>query len=311
MISNEEPTETDYDLIPSTSKPTSKPSINSQFSLQNGKVFQTIFENASDYGLSKSDQELLLEGRQLMITYTRLGFIIGAMISPLPFFWKSKALIKSFPPLVSNQTHQPDLKAIKARVWWITQSVGFTTLGSALGSWIGFYFGLKGLNRRIDRADGVRNRFEKALEDASGRIADGNVNAKRSGSGRDENENQDQDRFENPSNLDSNSTSTSNPTSIITTSTKSRWEELRNEKLTKPSRWEEIRGTQSKSNPIPELNKPFPTTTTTTTTTRNRNQDEMDTNTKEIQRIEFEELLEKERRVCSIEDESLKNSKVS
>ncbi|KAH9815445.1 hypothetical protein DFH28DRAFT_1057322 [Melampsora americana] len=294
----------DLDFNHQNQSSSSTHSIKSQFSLQNGKVFQTIFEKASEYGLSKSDQEVLLDGRQSMITYTRLGFMIGAMIAPLPLFIKSKSSFHTLPVLISTKTNQPNWKAIKSRVWWIGKSVTLTTLGSALGSWFGFYFGLKGLNKRIDQMDGMRDRFEKALEAASDKTQIGNQDRvgfenERDEVGFDLNLIQESDQKKEEERIENRLNSTSNPSlSTHSSLSGSRWEELRKERLSKPSTWDQIREEHFKSNLITDLNRSNPSTERVS----RRKRDEDESNSKELQRIEFEELLEKERRLCR-EDE--------
>ncbi|OAV98705.1 hypothetical protein PTTG_08901 [Puccinia triticina 1-1 BBBD Race 1] len=136
-----------------------------EFSLANGQIFQRVIENPARFNLSPADRLLLEEGRQSMINRTRFGFLLGATLSPLPLFRGQYAIanLRKLPPLMDRVTQQPNPAVIRARLFWIAQSVVLTTLGSGLGTWLGFKLGLRAMEQSLAGLPGCRERVMEAF----------------------------------------------------------------------------------------------------------------------------------------------------
>ncbi|KAI9628671.1 hypothetical protein KEM48_011457 [Puccinia striiformis f. sp. tritici PST-130] len=81
---------------------------------------------------------LLEEGRTSMINRTRYG--------------------------PSNTKTESDV--IRARLFWIAQSVVLTTIGSGLGTWLGFKLGLRSMENSLSSLPGSRQRVMEAFNQA-------------------------------------------------------------------------------------------------------------------------------------------------
>ncbi|POW08082.1 hypothetical protein PSHT_09708 [Puccinia striiformis] len=135
-----------------------------EFSLTNGQVM----ENPSRFNLNPTDRLLLEEGRTSMINRTRYGFLLGATLSPLPLFRGQYAIsnLRNLPPLIDRVTQKPNPTVIRARLFWIAQSVVLTTIGSGLGTWLGFKLGLRSMENSLSSLPGSRQRVMEAFNQA-------------------------------------------------------------------------------------------------------------------------------------------------
>ncbi|KAG0148138.1 hypothetical protein CROQUDRAFT_41834, partial [Cronartium quercuum f. sp. fusiforme G11] len=263
-----------------------------------------IFEKDVQFGLKPEDRDALLKGREAMIRYTRYGFMIGAMIAPIPLFRGKYAIngLANLPPLISRTTKKPDIEAIKSRMWWVTKSVAVTTVGSGIGTWTGFYLGLWKMEKAVDAVPGGRQRVERAFELArqdlgipSAPEGASSPNLQRPSS--DPNDPStifvpDEEFYQQQTfgNQDFQPTTPSSPytpppprsSSSSPASVTSRWEELRREKGVGPSTWDTIRQQRAKTTPDSSSNS----------------QSEP-SDPREAERRAFEELLERERRISS------------
>ncbi|KNF00176.1 hypothetical protein PSTG_06586 [Puccinia striiformis f. sp. tritici PST-78] len=139
-----------------------------EFSLTNGQLFQRVMENPSRFNLNPTDRLLLEEGRTSMINRTRYGFLLGATLSPLPLFRGQYAIsnLRNLPPLIDRVTQKPNPMVIRARLFWIAQSVVLTTIGSGLGTWLGFKLGLRSMENSLSSLPGSRQRVMEAFNQA-------------------------------------------------------------------------------------------------------------------------------------------------
>ncbi|CAH7681474.1 hypothetical protein PPACK8108_LOCUS14073 [Phakopsora pachyrhizi] len=307
-----------------------------EFSLQNGLAVQKVFENAQRYGLRPQDEAALIQGRQSMIQYTRWGFFLGATLAPLPLF-RGMYAIKNLPklaPLVDRVTKKPDPELIKARMIWLAKSVVATTVGSGVGTWVGFEFGLLRMNQRVRSVEGCRERLFHAFEEARKELLLSNnqipIQSRYNQQlrGRSESLEQDGSRerdssrdfvadqgFYTQQNLDeidlqhqqNRSDSLERQTSIksevdrsnqsnFSGTSGSRWEELRKSRSATPSTWETIR--QKQNRPIDPDLQPSSSTSSSNSKDYSVNQNS-NTSAPEISQESFEELLERERKLSS------------
>ncbi|CAH7688786.1 hypothetical protein PPACK8108_LOCUS23804 [Phakopsora pachyrhizi] len=307
-----------------------------EFSLQNGLAVQKVFENAQRYGLRPQDEAALIQGRQSMIQYTRWGFFLGATLAPLPLF-RGMYAIKNLPklaPLVDRVTKKPDPELIKARMIWLAKSVVATTVGSGVGTWVGFEFGLLRMNQRVRSVEGCRERLFHAFEEARKELLLSNnqipIQSRYNQQlrGRSESLEQDGSRerdssrdfvadqgFYTQQNLDeidlqhqqNRSDSLERQTSIksevdrsnqsnFSGTSGSRWEELRKSRNATPSTWETIR--QKQNRPIDPDLQPSSSTSSSNSKDYSVNQNS-NTSAPEISQESFEELLERERKLSS------------
>ncbi|POV96687.1 hypothetical protein PSTT_15501 [Puccinia striiformis] len=152
-----------------------------EFSLTNGQVSSffhsngylqrdtnSVMENPSRFNLNPTDRLLLEEGRTSMINRTRYGFLLGATLSPLPLFRGQYAIsnLRNLPPLIDRVTQKPNPMVIRARLFWIAQSVVLTTIGSGLGTWLGFKLGLRSMENSLSSLPGSRQRVMEAFNQA-------------------------------------------------------------------------------------------------------------------------------------------------
>lgn len=136
-----------------------------ELSLQTPLLFKRVLEKPSHYNLTLGDKLLLEDGRRSMINHTRYGFILGATLSPIPLFRGQYALqnLRHLPPLMDRESQRPNPIVLRSRLIWIVKSVVLTTLGSGLGTWIGFRLGLRSMDRSISSIPGARDRLLDAF----------------------------------------------------------------------------------------------------------------------------------------------------
>ncbi|KAI8454053.1 hypothetical protein BY996DRAFT_4638384 [Phakopsora pachyrhizi] len=277
-------------------------SLTEQFLNDNieNKAVQKVFENAQRYGLRPQDEAALIQGRQSMIQYTRWGFFLGATLAPLPLF-RGMYAIKNLPklaPLVDRVTKKPDPELIKARMIWLAKSVVATTVGSGVGTWVGFEFGLLRMNQRVRSVEGCRERLFHAFEEAhSSRdfVADQGFYTQQNLDEIDLQHQQNRsDSLERQTSIKSE-VDRSNQSNFSGTSG-SRWEELRKSRSATPSTWETIR--QKQNRPIDPDLQPSSSTSSSNSKDYSVNQNS-NTSAPEISQESFEELLERERKLSS------------
>ncbi|POV97272.1 hypothetical protein PSTT_15147 [Puccinia striiformis] len=240
-----------------------------EFSLTNGQVM----ENPSRFNLNPTDRLLLEEGRTSMINRTRYGFLLGATLSPLPLFRGQYAIsnLRNLPPLIDRVTQKPNPMVIRARLFWIAQSVVLTTIGSGLGTWLGFKLGLRSMENSLSSLPGSRQRVMEAFNQArqelesepldhQSHISPVSRTTKTSHKPTSiNNENHDRSFQEQEEDLLKPSSSPtlsntshqhSNPAHSKQEPTRSsRWEELRRSPQPHPSTWQTIRRTKLTNNP--------------------------------------------------------------
>ncbi|KAA1118726.1 hypothetical protein PGT21_003815 [Puccinia graminis f. sp. tritici] len=252
--------------------PSVGPSI--EFSLANGQIFQRVIENPARFNLTPTDRLLLEEGRQSMINRTRYGFLLGATLSPLPLFRGQYAInnLRKLPPLMDRVTQKPNPAVIRARLFWIAQSVVLTTLGSGLGTWLGFKLGLRSMERSLSSHPGCRERVMEAFSQARKELESAPLDQQPSLTARNlpssqpsqrmtiQNENHDrsfQDQEEDLlrpsprdlSNLNNTSQTPDSPQTFYEPAGSSRWEQLRRSPQSHPSTWQTIREQNLKQPP--------------------------------------------------------------
>lgn len=222
-----------------------------------------------------------------MLPTWSLRFMIGATLAPIPLFRGKYAInsLAKLPPLISRTTRQPDIEAIKARMWWLTKSVAVTTAGSYIGTWMGFYLGFRRMEKSVDQVPGGRQRVRRALELASKDLGMPPVLAASSLPEIQRPALNPGDQFEPDEQFHSHQTYADRespspaPLSSSATSGQSRWEELRREKGVGPSTWDTIRQQRAKAPADQPSAEPL--------------------NSRDAERRAFEELLEHERKISS------------
>lgn len=233
------------------------------------------------------------------------SFLLGSILAPIPLFRGKYAIgsLANLPPLISRTTRKPDVEAIKSRLWWVTKSVVVTTFGTALGTWAGFFLGLRKMEKGVEAIEGGRARVARAFQRARQDLGvDQPSTSLQTDPSRPSVESNDpsaifvpdesfyqQTTFDNrdfqsqPLEENLPSITTSNQSKAI--SPPSRWEELRREKGVGPSAWDTIRQQNAKADNSSSSSPRTPTS------------DALDP--KELERKAFEELLERERKISS------------
>ncbi|MBW0483984.1 hypothetical protein O181_023699 [Austropuccinia psidii MF-1] len=236
-----------------------------RYSLNNGWVFESVMKNPTRYSLDETDKLLLQDGRESLVRHTRYGFLLGAVLSPLPLFRGEYALnnLSKLPPLMDRVTQRPNPVVVRARMWWVGKSVLLTTLGSGLGAWIGFTLGLKSLEQKLNSMPGCRERVIAAITQAR-REFESSHNPLASDRAQEISNPSSATSFSLEDHVFDDNHLTSSPSLAhpaassapsVSTSKTSKWEELRKAPSVQPSAWDSIRKQHTKPNTSPHTSE--------------------------------------------------------